>query len=311
MINDVEHLGSRRQGFDDDFVIGLILGDDAKAYEFINMRNLAVINDLLGETPIFVTALGQSFQAYIRVVAGQPLTFFRQDGELFDHQTGTRWDVDLGLALCLNTWSFTSQHKIFVVGAEMTALAVVFAIPEILTGSPLAKFLTFASMIVFWSMCTWFVGRYHRFVRRRRRTSDPVQIIQRMAAIRARLILHSCRERAPKALAQGLAVTPWPTILNITVQATASARLASRAGAILLRPRFMPATTRRHRARRRNRRVQVAGGELSPGRKKQTVATTLRGCLAIWAGPGDYENPDEVIKAIRFCREQQWPFMGT
>lgn len=45
--------------------------------------------------------------------------------------------------------------------------------------------------------------------------------------------------------------------------------------------------------------------------EKQTVATTLRGFHAIWAGPGDYENPDDVIKAIRFCREQQWPFMGT
>ncbi len=45
--------------------------------------------------------------------------------------------------------------------------------------------------------------------------------------------------------------------------------------------------------------------------EKQTVSTKLREFHALWAGPGDYENPDGVIKAIRFCREQQWPFIGT
>ena len=44
---------------------------------------------------------------------------------------------------------------------------------------------------------------------------------------------------------------------------------------------------------------------------RQTVTSELRDFHAIWAGPGDYENPDGVIKAIRFCREQQWPFIGT
>ena len=43
----------------------------------------------------------------------------------------------------------------------------------------------------------------------------------------------------------------------------------------------------------------------------QTGTSKLRDFHAIWAGPGDYENPDGVIKAIRFCREQQWPFIGT
>jgi len=45
--------------------------------------------------------------------------------------------------------------------------------------------------------------------------------------------------------------------------------------------------------------------------ERQTVTSKLRDFHAIWAGPGDYENPDGVIKAIRFCREQQWPFIGT
>ncbi len=45
--------------------------------------------------------------------------------------------------------------------------------------------------------------------------------------------------------------------------------------------------------------------------ERQTVTSKLRDFHALWAGPGDYENPDGVIKAIRFCREQQWPFIGT
>ncbi len=45
--------------------------------------------------------------------------------------------------------------------------------------------------------------------------------------------------------------------------------------------------------------------------ERQTVTSSLRDFHAIWAGPGDYENPDGVIKVIKFCRERQWPFIGT
>ena len=32
---------------------------------------------------------------------------------------------------------------------------------------------------------------------------------------------------------------------------------------------------------------------------------------AIWAGPGDYENPNGVMNAIRYCRDEGIPFLGT
>jgi CTP synthase (UTP-ammonia lyase) len=44
---------------------------------------------------------------------------------------------------------------------------------------------------------------------------------------------------------------------------------------------------------------------------RQTLTSKLRDFHAIWAGPGDYENPEGVINAIRYCREKQWPFIGT
>jgi len=45
--------------------------------------------------------------------------------------------------------------------------------------------------------------------------------------------------------------------------------------------------------------------------ERQTMTSKLQDFHGIWTGPGDYENTDGVIKAIRFCREQQWPFIGT
>ena len=37
----------------------------------------------------------------------------------------------------------------------------------------------------------------------------------------------------------------------------------------------------------------------------------LRQFDAIWSAPGDYQSKKGVFKAIRFAREQGWPFIGT
>ena len=43
----------------------------------------------------------------------------------------------------------------------------------------------------------------------------------------------------------------------------------------------------------------------------QAVCTELMVFHGLWAGPGDYLNPTGALNAIKFCREQQWPFIGT
>ncbi|MFC1886712.1 hypothetical protein ACFLZM_06625 [Thermodesulfobacteriota bacterium] len=43
----------------------------------------------------------------------------------------------------------------------------------------------------------------------------------------------------------------------------------------------------------------------------QAIDSVLKEFHALWAGPGDYANPAGAIDAIKFCREQQWPFIGT
>jgi len=46
----------------------------------------------------------------------------------------------------------------------------------------------------------------------------------------------------------------------------------------------------------------------SLGEHKQTDLMNFHG---FWAGPGDYINSDGVLQVIKFCRERQWPFIGT
>lgn len=98
MVNDVDRLGSRRQGFSQDFVIGLVLAGEAKAYYYTDAESAGVINDSLGDTPVVLWVSGESFHAYVRQVAGRTLTF-RADGEvLVDEETGSTWDPVRGLA---------------------------------------------------------------------------------------------------------------------------------------------------------------------------------------------------------------------
>ena len=54
MINDVDRLGLGRQGFRTNFVIGLVLGQSAKAYYYEDALEARVINDTLGDIPILL-----------------------------------------------------------------------------------------------------------------------------------------------------------------------------------------------------------------------------------------------------------------
>ena len=65
MINDVDRLGARRQGFSPEFVIGVILSGQAKAYYYADAEAAGAINDVLGDVPIVVWAAGETFHVYI------------------------------------------------------------------------------------------------------------------------------------------------------------------------------------------------------------------------------------------------------
>ena len=81
MTAELEQMTIRRQGFQDDFVIGLVLDADIpRAYYFTDVERLGAINDTLGDIPVLVWASDDIYQAYIRQVDGQTLTF-SFDGE--------------------------------------------------------------------------------------------------------------------------------------------------------------------------------------------------------------------------------------
>jgi hypothetical protein len=97
MINDVDKLGAR-QRFNPNFVIGLLLADDARAFYYLDVTAAGVVNDSLGDIPIFVWAGDNNFHAYVRQVGDQVLNFKLDNGALVDEETGSSWDLTRGLA---------------------------------------------------------------------------------------------------------------------------------------------------------------------------------------------------------------------
>ena len=90
----------RRQFFTSRYVIGIALGEDAKAYPFTPVSKEGVINDFIGDFPVLVFA-GQETKAvhsYLRQVGEQALEFELQEGVLVDVQTGSVWNVARGIA---------------------------------------------------------------------------------------------------------------------------------------------------------------------------------------------------------------------
>jgi hypothetical protein len=87
-----------RQKFDPDFVIGLILAEQAKAYYYRDVAEAGTVNDFLGDIPVFVWAADENFHAYVRQAGGQTLTFLLDGDLLVDEETGSTWDISRGLA---------------------------------------------------------------------------------------------------------------------------------------------------------------------------------------------------------------------
>ena len=99
MTNQLGRMGTGRQKFSPDFVVGLVLADEARAYYYIDILQAEVINDELAGVPIMVWAVGDTYQAYIRNVGDQTLTFVVEGDILMDIETGSTWDTMRGLAI--------------------------------------------------------------------------------------------------------------------------------------------------------------------------------------------------------------------
>ena len=93
--------GSRPQRFTSDFVIGIALGEDAKAYPFSLASSEGAVNDRIGPYALVVVADAEtkSVHSFLRTAADQELEFTLSDDMLVDVQTGSIWDLARGIAI--------------------------------------------------------------------------------------------------------------------------------------------------------------------------------------------------------------------
>ena len=93
--------GYRSRQFNSDFVIGIALGEHAKAYPFEITSEEAVVNDQIGEFPVvvLVDAETKAIHSFLRTVRDENLVFTLQEGKLVDLQTGSFWDATRGIAI--------------------------------------------------------------------------------------------------------------------------------------------------------------------------------------------------------------------
>lgn len=82
------------------FVIGITLGDHAKAYPFDVASEKRVINDWIGDNPILVYADPDTrgIYSYLRKANDEILTFEMREGLLVDIETGSVWEPSRGFA---------------------------------------------------------------------------------------------------------------------------------------------------------------------------------------------------------------------
>jgi hypothetical protein len=72
-------------------VWGLVLNEQAKAYEVQALRKAGLLNDEVSGMPILLVWTRGTLKAFERRVSGQVLTFERRGDSLVDRETGSRW----------------------------------------------------------------------------------------------------------------------------------------------------------------------------------------------------------------------------
>jgi hypothetical protein len=98
MVNGYSSFSPFRQRFDPDFVIGLVLAGEAKAFYYRDVEAGGIVNDFVGQIPVMVWAGDENFHAYVRQVGDQILTFRLEGDRLIDEETGSTWNIGRGLA---------------------------------------------------------------------------------------------------------------------------------------------------------------------------------------------------------------------
>lgn len=85
----------------DDWVIGVALGEDSRAFYFISVTRVGLVNDAVGPFPVVIYANRDTRQvyAYVRNISGQGVTLSVDEAAqtLVDDTTGRAWQLATGL----------------------------------------------------------------------------------------------------------------------------------------------------------------------------------------------------------------------
>ncbi len=92
---------------EDEYVIGLALNGEARAYPIRLLSSHELVNDMVGGEPVLISWCPLCFSAIVfeRTINGQVLTFgvsgilYRDNLVMYDHQTNTLWSQLLGQSL--------------------------------------------------------------------------------------------------------------------------------------------------------------------------------------------------------------------
>ena len=98
LISGYTQLSFGRQKFDTDFIIGVVIAEQSKAYFYEDVASAGIVNDQLGDIPLLIWAAHNDYRSFIRQVGDQVLTFELNEGILKDRETGSTWEASLGLA---------------------------------------------------------------------------------------------------------------------------------------------------------------------------------------------------------------------
>ena len=84
-----------------DYVVGVVLGEIAKAYPFDVVSQQVVVNDYIGDVPVLVYANPEdrSVHIFVRQIEAMELEFVWSDEALKDLQTGSLWGPAKGFAV--------------------------------------------------------------------------------------------------------------------------------------------------------------------------------------------------------------------
>lgn len=91
-------IGGFRERFSENFVIGVTVAGQAKAYPYHVVASRTLVEDRIGEIPILVWAHDDDYRVFLRRVGEDVLHFEWREGRLVDKETGSRWDAQLGVA---------------------------------------------------------------------------------------------------------------------------------------------------------------------------------------------------------------------